>query len=1022
MKSCPKCNVSYQDIENYCIECGTRLVVKKPKERIKTVIKHVKPPKDIPILKRKIEKLEKVMAKPPKPEIPEELKSKINKLEKRISSIDIPVLESRINKLEGELKRIEKSAKRIEKIKFLPKEETISLLSKVNELEQKLVSVSEIVSRLEVTKPPRPGIPKVLKAKINKLEEKVSSIPTPVFEKRINKLEGELKRIEKSAKRIGKIKFLPEEEMISLLSKVNELDQRLGSVSETVSGLEITKPKPEISEELKAKINKLEKSITSIRALTLKDRIHKLENRVTSIHAPVLEEKINKLEKTVSSIPTPVFEKRINKLEGDLKSTLNEIKRVEKSAKRIGRIKFLPKEEAMSLVGEIGELERRVETISEKIAEIRTVPENIEEIAGYGKNMDMLKKNVQTINSKVKGLTGFIKDNEKTLDDIEKSLRDIIKKSDLKDFQGTVTGDMDSLKEDIRRKISSNSARVTRLSKRLAEQYKTLADFTKTKERLVLDQKKRLDRIDKIVNTTLETMENRVVKASKEHAEDVKTRIEGELETISDSLARREEFENTISQDIGNLKQDKEAIAELRKGIKEQKKSLGKFMNFKMGLTKDMEDFRDVLMADQEKGFKSLDRFKEKIMLIIGLALQQQARSKKMSNRLKDMIEKRIAEIREQNNLLIKKTEARVTSLETSAAVSSRDLRSRLDEELQSVNEALENMEKGISARLSSMSRKAVSKSELEDLRKKFDAEGTRIADIRDQLIEQGKVLEEIEGMKENLIAEQKQKTDKIETELRQGLDKLRTEGKKILVDAEDEIRSDFEMKLQNIDKMEKRMEEELDALNKNLAKRKEFESYMNEDIEALKAEIGTLDAKVKEKITDEKKAIEKEIEEEVRDLGRAKKEFYERLSLLKKDLNKSIKTAVKKEMVDFEELKVEHDNMIKMMISMKQSKADMDMSIEKLKKDTISEKSRNKKLREKARMELDRVRVIGSDSQEKLGMVKDFIDNIEKRFRIEIESLEERLEKIIKIQEKQELERISPLKLKKRAAKKPGK
>ena len=79
------------------------------------------------------------------------------------------------------------------------------------------------------------------------------------------------------------------------------------------------------------------------------------------------------------------------------------------------------------------------------------------------------------------------------------------------------------------------------------------------------------------------------------------------------------------------------------------------------------------------------------------------------------------------------------------------------------------------------------------------------------------------------------------------------------------------------------------------------------------------------------------------------------------------------------------------------------------------TERKSNEEMREEVDAKLEQFKRIGSDSQEKLGMVKDFIDKVEKRFRVEIESLEERLEKIIKIQEKQELDSISPMKLDRR-------
>ncbi len=578
MKSCPKCKRSYPDTENYCIHCGTRLAAKKPREWIKPV----KPPRDITVLKRKMDKLERDAS----PRQFAKLSKKIDALEQRMNA-------------------------------------TILL-----------------------------------------------------------------------ARKTSRIKFPPEERMISLSAKVKKLEQKLDSVNGTVYGLEKIKLEPEIHKALRAKINGLER----------------------------------------------------------------ELKRVEKNTRRMVEIKSLPKKEAMSIVDEIGKLERKADAMGEA--------------ADYGRSIEKLKKMVETADSKIMGLTDFIKDNEGSLGGIEKGLKGVVRRVDLKDFQEKVIGDMDSLNEEVRRKISSDSAMIKKISRKLKEQDKFITDFTKT--------------------------------------------------------------------------------------------------------------------------WESLGKFKERMLLLIGLTLQEKKKSRRIKNRLRIMVEKRMAEIREQNDLLTKAMEARFDEAKADVSKDVRDLGLRFDEELQSVNETLANKEKRISAKLSSISKDAISKKELEDFRREFGVEKARVFDVVDQLVDQGKIIEELENVKENLISEQRLKISGFGAGLRQELDKM----------------------------------------------------------------------------------------------------------------------------------KAEHGEAVS---SLKESESKFKTSMKKLRKEMWEETRTNEKLREDMSAMLGEFRTIGSDSQEKLGMVKGVIDNLEKRFRVEIESLEEKLEKmrkIIKIQEKQESDRISPLNLGKetRIVKKPGK
>ncbi len=278
MKKCPSCDIIYPDKENFCISCGAMLV---------------------PLMEKHMRK--------------ETKERETKKLEKKIMALEGGI--KRLNSLEG---LVRKNKERIDKIKFLPKNEVISLLDNVSELREKMENLDEKLSEM---KPIR-----------------LSGGRKNVFVKSMESLQKDIARLDlritNLSKRLGKkpekFRDIPSEIQQELEKQIsNAANDLRKEISGFIGDIRKTKEEIEKIKEWKKDLNEIKTQLKTLDVNRLENEFENINKRMDDINRKThnkinvaesriieLDDRIKDMEALTDSIKNLDTENITRKLEG----------------------------------------------------------------------------------------------------------------------------------------------------------------------------------------------------------------------------------------------------------------------------------------------------------------------------------------------------------------------------------------------------------------------------------------------------------------------------------------------------------------------------------------------------------------------------------------------------------------------------------------------------------------------------------------------------------------------------------
>jgi len=360
MKTCQKCRKDYPDDDNFCPECGAKL---RPKAEIR-------PPVEALQIHNKLKHLERKIETRPKTEFIH-FNRRLGGLEKKVKSIPKPVpsrdfimlknkmanLEQRIGnetkQLKTTLKEVDKKAERMGKLKFIPKEDALSIVKEISDMEKKISDLNTSITRFREEMPRTEHI-------LMEIEERLKETSGALFAKQQHQLEemqrkinmiearveGTEKDIEEAVERMKKGGV--EAEISRFLRDVNENKQKIAKLEEMKRDFEEMKKRSasfnaqEIKENIlmdfekintnlvesiekkKSEIQRLEQETAQMREgieslKNLEGKIKGIDSETITRDLEILKTKTKWLEEQIEDLNIKPLHDRIQELETDLK-------------------------------------------------------------------------------------------------------------------------------------------------------------------------------------------------------------------------------------------------------------------------------------------------------------------------------------------------------------------------------------------------------------------------------------------------------------------------------------------------------------------------------------------------------------------------------------------------------------------------------------------------------------------------------------------------------------------------------
>jgi len=410
---------------------------------------------------------------------------------------------------------------------------------------------------------------------------------------------------------------------------------------------------------------------------------------------------------------------------------------------------------------------------------------------------------------------------------------------------------------------------------------------------------------------------------------------------------------------------------------------------------------------------KPLESFREKVMVIAGLALEQQEKFKELKSSTLGMVSRRLEQT---ESAVSKQLEQMKTKADSSAAAGSAAadaIKAKTEGDIASLSESLsrvEEFENRLSGELEALKESAAHMHDIEALKELMESCNARLSTFKQMLASQAKATDELSQLKAQMESEQERSLDEMNSRISEAVQEIKAQGNSIVADMERKMNESLTAGLKSIDETRARMDGEMKLVLDTLARSQGFDKAVDSELASLKSEMGRIDSRIKAAVAGEKGALDEAIAKELKRLQKTSKDAEQRLAVLKDSWDKVIKETVRKNVDEFEKLRKVYSESLEKL-------KDMDISVksvaDRVMKDVekrLGEEGRaNAALKKEFESALKEMRMTNRDSQEKLSMVKEFISNLESRLGADVEGLERRVDKLSKIQQRMELEELSP-------------
>lgn len=268
MKRCTKCNKDYPDMDNYCISCGTKLVPMKP---LVTSTESKK-------IHRRMDALEKrVRAIPSRPQYVHALRKRIDTFEKRMGETT--------SSLRSSLNDVDKKAERLGQIKFMPDQDSVSIVNELNDVDTKITDLNESIKALRTEMPRAEHI-------LAEIEQRLIETKGALFAKQQHELD-------EMSNRISMIESRVEETERDIEERVNRMRKQSGmaDVSKFLSVMNDNRRRIEGIEEMKREFESIKKRSASFNAQEIKDNIMKDFEKINNSLVESVEQKRTEIQR-----------------------------------------------------------------------------------------------------------------------------------------------------------------------------------------------------------------------------------------------------------------------------------------------------------------------------------------------------------------------------------------------------------------------------------------------------------------------------------------------------------------------------------------------------------------------------------------------------------------------------------------------------------------------------------------------------------------------------------------------------
>lgn len=609
-------------------------------------------------------------------------------------------------------------------------------------------------------------------------------------------------------------------------------------------------------------------------------------------------------------------------------------------------------EELVSLASSVGELEKRMDELEKSVSEVR-VPESLEakiaqlekQVARAGKEALRVAKAKHMPDSEAMGIVSGMGELEQRLDDVEIKLGEFPKPEELD--------------------LSPMEKRINALEKKINSMNSGLKSFVS-----VLKD-------NESTHAALESGMHAFVK-------------HGDMTELRKVMFAEDEKIALKLDEMSSLKKDMEkSVARIEKSVISE------------------------LDARITEKLKPIENFREKVMVIAGLAMEQQEKFKQLKSSTTEMVNRRIMQ---SEAALSKQLEQMKSKTDNSAALSigaTESLKSKMDSDMASLNESishLEEFENRIGGELEVLKGSSASRHDIEAIKELAESYNARLSTFKQMLASHSMTLGELSQARAQMQSEQEHAIDNMNSRISEAVQGVRTQGNSIVADMEKKMNDSISAGLRSIEETRSRMEGEMKLVLDTLSRSQGFDKAVQSELAALKAEVGELDGRIKAAVSEEKGALDNAIKSELKKLQKTSRDAEQKLGLLKDSWDRAIKDTVRKSADEFEEVRKSYSESIEKAKNIESYASSLvDKAMREINKKTGEEGRMNASLRKELENALKEARITNKDSQEKLAMVKDFITNIESRFGSDIDGLNRRMDKLAKIQQKLELEGISP-------------
>jgi len=277
MKKCPKCGKSYPDIDNFCISCGARLETRKLLEGPSREPAH--------IIKRVNTLEKKISAIPRKPNYVHVLGKRLENFEKRMGETT--------STLKSSLKEVDRKAERLGHVKFMPKQDALSIVRELSLLDRKISDLNSSINGLRSDMPKAEHI-------LEEIEQRLIETKGTLFTRQQHELE-------EMSKRIGMIEARIEE-------NEKDIEEGIERIRKEAQGRDISRFLSAVNDN-KKRILKLEE---------MKKSFDEIKKRSASFNAREIKENI-----------LSDFEKINNNLVNSIEQKKSEIQRIEQETARM---------------------------------------------------------------------------------------------------------------------------------------------------------------------------------------------------------------------------------------------------------------------------------------------------------------------------------------------------------------------------------------------------------------------------------------------------------------------------------------------------------------------------------------------------------------------------------------------------------------------------------------------------------------------------------------------------------------